>query len=225
MGYKIPGYELGRTMTPREIAWGGTPLEYLAGGATFDSTASIDGGNGVYTYEIRAGWLLGRNSTTNLITPCKRTTMRGTGSESSSKAGSYSDFDVVNAAAFAVGDVITVSNASGSVSNANLTITAVNYTLNRIYVNAHVPTGANYLVFAQNGTQTCIGVSNEFAKLRNWDNSAAENKTIGQLCIGGVLNQTYLLGDVAAIVADTTSANNLRGRIKIYNPSTLTWTL
>ena len=39
----VPGYATRRSVSPREIAWGGVPLEILPGGIILDGTNGIDG--------------------------------------------------------------------------------------------------------------------------------------------------------------------------------------
>lgn len=225
MTNQLPGREAGRTITDREISYGGVPLEYHAGGAVMNATKSIDGSNTGYTYEMRAGTPLGRITATGLVAPCRRTTV-SVSTETSSAAGNLTWFTVTNAAFFKIGDVIDVQNATTfAVIHNDLTITDVNYTTNRIKVNDNVNVTSGQLVVGTDGTETCIGFLGEFIRLRNADNTADQDKAVTKMAVGGVLNQSYLLGDIAAIVADTTSANRLRGRLKIFNPSTNNYTL
>lgn len=214
---KTPGYETGRTITPREIAYGPNPLEIHVGGIVVDGTNGIDGGNTGYTYEIRAGWAMGRITSTGLCVPCKRTKANGS-SESSSQDGALTDLVVDNAAAFVVGDTITVG------SNTGLTVTAVTYSTNTIQVDDSINVTDDDVVFAEDGSGTCIGFLADSVKLKNDDNTAVANKT-ANLVIGGQLNQSYLLGDVTSILAHTASLTALGGRIRIFNPTTNAYTL
>ncbi len=206
---RIPGHETGRTITLREISFGSQPLEYLPGGGTI-SSAGIDGGNTGYTDEIRAGWALGRITASGLLVPCRRTTTTTTGTVTS--------VVLVNSYPFKVGDTISIGSDTG------ITISAIDYTTHTITI-ASTAVASGEAVIVADGSQTCIGFLDEFVKLRNPENTAAESKQVAKICVGGTLNKNYLLGDIAAIVADTTSANNLRGRLKIYDPTNQLWTL
>lgn len=208
---KTPGYETGRSMTTREIAYGASPLEIKPGGITLNGTIGIDGGNTGYTNEIRSGWALGRITATGLYVPCKRTQVNATGATGTA-------FVVDNAAAFIVGDAIDVG------ADTNLTITAINYGTNTITVGSSFTWADNEAVVARDGSQTCRGFLYEFRKLRNDSNDAAANKE-GNMVVGGELNQAQLLGDIAAILADATSVAALGGRIRIFNPATQLYTL
>lgn len=221
---KLPGYETGITATPREIAFGSSPLELHPGGIVVDGTTGIDGGNTGYTAQIRAGWAMGRITSTGQYVPCKRTLVNGSG-ESSSTGGDFTKFTVDNSYPFAVGDVLTITNPStGAVVESSLTITAIDYTTHRITVNDPVNVTDNYLCHVTNGAETCRGFLNEFTNLRNDQNTAAADKT-ANLVVGGELNQAYLLGDIAAILADASSLTALGGRLRIFNPSTGLYTL
>lgn len=221
---KLPGYETGRTITPREIGWGPDQLEILPGGIILDGATGIDGGNTGYTNEIRAGWAMGRITATGQYVPCKLTSINGS-AESSSVAGDKTTFAVDNAAAFAVGDVVSViNNSSLAVVESTLTITAVVYGTNRITVNDPVNVTDNYLLQAEDGSGVCRGFLYDSHKLRNDANDAAADKT-GNLVVGGTLNQAYLLGDIATILSHAASVAALGGRLRIFNPSTGLYTL
>jgi hypothetical protein len=208
---QLPGYETGRTITPREIAFGSDNLEIFPGGVVINGTIGIDGANTNFTNEIRAGWALGRITSTGKYVPCKRSQVNGT-------SGSVTSIVVDNAAAFAVGDTITVGADTGKV------ITAINYGTNTITWSGAITVADNEEVFAEDGSGTCRGFLYEFVKLRNADNTAAQDKT-GDVVVGGSLNQAWLLGDIAAILAHAASVAALGGRIRIFNPSTGLYTL
>lgn len=212
MTSQLPGREAGRTIVDREISYGGVPLEYHAGGAVMNASKAIDGGNTGYTYEIRAGWPLGRITATGLLVPCKRTQVNQSGATGTA-------FIVDNAAAFRVGDTISVGADTGKV------ISAIDYTTNTITVGGSFTFADNEAVVAEDGSQTCIGFLGEFLRLRNADNTADQNQAVSKLVVGGVVNQSYLLGDITAILADTTSAAAMRGRLKVFNPTTNSYTL
>ena len=99
----LPGYTSGRTISPREIFFGSPPdaRNFKPGGVILDATYTADGGNTGYTNEIRAGWALGKITSSGLYRLCTRSQTNGVGRASSSLI-------VDNAAAFKVGDSITI---------------------------------------------------------------------------------------------------------------------
>lgn len=205
----VPGYATRRSVSPREIAWGGVPLEILPGGIILDGTNGIDGGNTGYTNEIRPGWALGRITATGKYVPCKRTTTTTTGTVTS--------VVLVNSYPFKVGDAVDIG------ADTNITISAIDYTTHTITI-ASTTVASGEAVVARDGSQTCVGFLQDWKKLRNYDNTAAEDK-LGNLIVGGALNQSYLLGDITAILADTTSKANIAARTRIFNPSTGLYTV
>jgi len=206
---KLPGYETLRSISPKEIAWGGVPLEFLPGGIILDGTNGIDGGNTGYTFEMRPGWALGRITATGLYVPCKRTTTTST--------GAVTALVVVNSYAFKVGDVISIG------ADTTKTVSAVDYTTHTLTISS-TTVASGEAVVAEDGSQTCVGFLADFQRLRNYDNSAAENKT-ANLVVGGALNQSYLLGDITAILADATSKAFIAARTRIFNPATSLYTV
>ena len=203
----VPGYETLLSQTPREIAYSSQlPLELKEGGILLDGTNSADGANLLRTDEIRAGWALGRITATGKYCLCKRTQVNATGATGTA-------FVVDNAAAFRVGDAIDVG------ADTNLTITAINFSTNTITVGTSFTWADNEAVVARDGSQTCRGFLHSWRKLRNLLNTAAQDKE-AQLVVGGVLNRAALLGDIAAILADSTSVTALGNRVRIFNPTT-----
>lgn len=188
MSQFLPGYEAGRTMTPREILFSSSARIQVP--IVLDGQVSTDGKNGSFPFEIRAGWLLGRLTASGRFCPCKRTTVTPSG------GATAADIPVVNAAAFKVGDIVTVGNDTGK------QVVAVNYQTNVLSVaGAAFAFGNGEAVFAEDGSATCRGVLLDFVRLRNEDNSAAAHKSAGMLIQGGV-KATMVLGDLAAIRAD-----------------------
>jgi hypothetical protein len=187
MSQQLPGLQVGRTVAPREILF--ATQGALQVPIVVDGIRGIDGKN-AFTDEIRAGWFMGRINTTGRWVPCKRTSVTPAGGATSS------DVPVVNAAAFKIGDVISVGGDAGK------TITAVNYATNTITVSGAAFTFANNEpVAAEDGSQTCRGVLVDFVKLRNADDSAPAHQP-GGLLIQGAVRVSMLLGDAAAIRAD-----------------------
>ena len=206
----IPGYESQLTATPKEIAYGSQfPLELKEGGILLDGTNTADRSNTI-TDEIRAGWALGRITTGGKYCLCKRT--RVTANQSSATA-----IVVDNAAAFRVGDAIDIG------ATTNRTINAISSNIITISGAAISPSAGDAVV-ARDGSQTCRGFLGSWRKLRNLLNTAAQDKD-AQMVVGGVLNQAALLGDIAAILADTASVAALGNRIRIFNPTTGNYTL
>lgn len=190
MGQHLPGYEVGRTLSDREVLLSTGGMIQVP--IVVDGNLGIDGANGNFSYEIRAGWLMGRVTASGRWVPCKRTTVTPSG------GATGTEVPVVNAAAFRVGDVISVG------ADTNKTITAINYGTNVITVSGSFAFANNEAVVAQDGTQTARGVLLDFVKLRNDDNTAAVHRSAG-LLIQGAVRASMLLGDVAAIRADTSA--------------------
>lgn len=188
MGQHLPGYEVGRTVSDREILFSQGAMIQVP--IVVDGALGIDGGNGNYSYELRAGWLMGRITASGRWVPCKRTTVTPAG------GATGTDVPVVNAAAFKVGDVISVG------ADSNKTITAISYATNTITVSGSFTFANSEAVVAQDGSQTARGILLDFVKLKNDDNTAAVHRSAG-LLIQGAVRVSRLLGDVAAIRADT----------------------
>ncbi len=203
----IPGYEAGDSQTPKEVSGSSQlPLELKIGNIVLDGTNTADGANLLKTDEIRPGWALGRITATGKYCLCKRTQVNATGATGTA-------FVVDNAAAFRVGDAIDVG------ADTNLTITAINFSTNTITVGTSFTWADNEAVVARDGSQTCRGFVRDWRKLRNATNTAAADKE-AEMIDGGVLNRSALLGDIAAILADSTSVTALGNRIRIFNPTT-----
>lgn len=201
MGHKLPGYEAGRSVTPREILYSPEGAAYKPGGIVVDGTKSKDGANTNYTFELRAGWAMGRITASGKYCPCKRTQVNGT-------SGSVTQITVDNAAPFVVGDTITVGGDTGKV------ITAIDYTANTIDWSGAITVADNDVVFCEDGSGICCGFLADFVRLRNADNDAAEDKS-AKLLIEGKVNKAMLLGDIDAIIA--TLSSHFLGDIQIWS--------
>lgn len=198
--YGLPGYSAGRSVTPREISAGGLPLEFKPGGIILGSSA-IDGGNTGYTYEIRAGWALGRITSTGKYVPCKRTTTTTTGTVTS--------VVLVNSYPFKVGDAIDIG------ADTNITISAIDYTTHTITI-ASTTVASGEAVVARDGSQTCRGFLGGTRDVYDFASASAVDAQ-AMLVEGGKLLLSQLLGDITAIMADTTSAAQIRARTVIYD--------
>lgn len=186
MSRQLPGYETGRTVTPREPLLSHDGMIQVP--IVLDAVNGVDGSNGTFTYEIRAGWLMGRIAASGLWTPCKRTTVNGT-------TGTVTAVVLANAAAFVVGDTITIGTDTG------ISITAIDYATNTITI-ASTTVADGDVVFSEDGSQTCRGMLLDFARLRKADNTAPANQS-ARLLIQGAVKISLLLGDATAIRADT----------------------
>lgn len=202
------GYGTLDTVTPREFFYSAhpSPVEYKPGGIVIDKTLSLDGyyyaaGN---SYDLRAGWWMGRNSTTGKYTPCKRTRVNMTGATATAIV-------VDNSYAFKVGDVITIGGDTG------LTISAIDYTTHTLTITS-TTVADNDVVFCEDGSGIPRGILGNFVRLRNSQNTAAEDK-FAKLVIQGSVNQAYLLGDTDAIVAFllATPASNFIHGIHVFS--------
>lgn len=187
MSQHLPGYEVGRSMVDREVLFSGAGL--ISVPVVLDGNKAIDGANGSFTYEIRAGWLMGRVTTGGLWRPCPRTTASGSGSSSTALV-------VVNAAAFRAGDTIKIG------SNANVVANAINYATNTLTLASAQSWSSGDAVRVQDGSETCRGVLLDFVKLRTDDNTLPASRSAG-MAIQGAVKAGMLLGDAAAIRADT----------------------
>lgn len=197
MSSHLPGYEAGFTASPRDVLYShdGT----ITVGIVIDGDKSVDGTSPTQTYDLRAGWLMGRITATGRWTPCKRTRTKSASSGGeSSHAGDYTIVPVDDASSFRVGDVISVGN------DANLTITNVNYLTNKITVNDPIAFSGDEIVAANDGSANCRGVLLDFVRLRNDDNSAARHRS-GTLLVQGMVNSNLLLGDLATIRLDASA--------------------
>lgn len=190
-----PGYLAGRTITPREIFYGSHPGDaaYMPGGVVLDATYCQDGANTNYTNEIRAGWALGRITSSGLYRLCTRTRANGAGSSSAS-------LTVDNAAAIRAGDALQIGSTTGTVSS-------VNYSTNVITLTATKTWSDNDVVYCTDGSGVCRGFLGEFIKLRDqWNESDVDKPA--QVVVAGMLNQSHLLGDIDSIIAAEVATPN-----------------
>lgn len=203
----LPGQVTGQTYSPINVLFSTRGL--IEGSGVIDSTQAYDGSNTNYEDEIRSGTPLARNSTTKLWAPCKRTTVTSGGGATSATV------PVVDAQAFRAGDTgITVG------TNTGLTVASVNYPANSITFTASITFANSSTVHATDGTQTCLGILNEFVKLKDVHfDGLWRNKPFAHLVIAGEVDASKILGDLAAIRADTGAQlqqiiwNDLQGQI------------
>lgn len=193
---QLPGFStLQPRRTPRDPMFTQDGKITYPGGIIMASTG-VDGSNTGYTYEIRAGWLVGKITASGKYVPCKRTKANGAGS-------TVADLVVDNAAAFAAGDTITVGSNTGCV------IDSVNYSTNTITLTATKSWSDNDRVFAEDGSATCRGVLDTFIKLKNENNTAAADRS-ADMIVAGLVNDDFVLGDLSAILEDANSLQHLK---------------
>ncbi len=202
----LAGVQVGRTISQRQVLR--DPVHKIEVGGIMAADAA-DGSNTGYTDRIRGGWLLGQDSTTKEWYPLKLTSVNGSG-ESSSVAGDKTTFAVDNAAAFVVGDVVSViNNSSLAVVESGLVITAIVYGTNRITVGDPVNVTDNYLVRAEDGSGVPRGILlDDEVYLRNADNTATEAKHI-RILAHGFIKSSMILGDLTTARAVTNYLGNI----------------
>lgn len=186
---QLPGLGAAQTSVPREVLYSSEGA--ITGPIVLDGTIGIDGRSPTQTFDVRAGWLLGRVTATGRFVPCKRTTVNNAN-------GTGTSFVVANSSAFRAGDVITVGTST------NLTISSVNYTANSITVATSFTWTNGAAVFAQDGSAICRGVLLDFVRLRTPENLAPASKGASML-VQGLVRTDMILGDLSAIRADTLS--------------------
>jgi hypothetical protein len=183
MGFQLPGYEQGRTFTPREIFADSKGQLFLPGGIVLDSAKALDGGN-TYDYELLAGWALGKITASKKYRLCTCTKVNGT-------SGAVTSAVVDNARPFRTGDAITIGGDA-------VTLTNVVYGTNTLSWSGAITIADNDVVLGTDGSQILAGFLPHFTKMKNIDNTVAIDKS-AQLVIGGSLLKDYLLGDIDAI--------------------------
>lgn len=186
MSPALPGSTVSRTVTPREIMLSREGMIQVP--VIVDGTLSMDGSHGAMVREIRAGWPLGRVTSTGRFVPCKRTKTNGAG-------GTGTDVTVVNAAAFRAGDAIDVGG------DANKTIASVNYSTNTITLSSSITWAASEDVVSRDGSQNARGILLDTVSLLGDDGVTLAHRGAGMLIQGAVKSGT-LLGDLAAVRAD-----------------------
>lgn len=197
---------MAQTAVPEEMLYSVKPRPAFKPGGIVLASTGIDGGF-VRTYDIRPGWAMGMITSSGLYVPCKRTRVNGT-------SGSVTQITVDNPYAFIVGDVITVG------TDANKTITAIDYTAKTIDWSGAITVADNDVVYAQDGSAVCRGFLADGVRLRNSENTAAATG-IGKLLTGGSLNQGYLKGDIDSIIAAkpamVVAGTNFLDKIQIWS--------
>lgn len=186
MSQNLPGFEKGRTQTPREVLLSHEGM--IQAPIVVDGLKGIDGRNAV-SDEIRAGWLLGQVTSSRRWVPCKRTQAANSGAASTTLV-------VDNSSAFRAAELIVVG------VNPAQPIVSIDYTTDTITLTSAISWSISDVVRATDGSQTCRGILLDFVKLRNTENDAPAHQSAG-LLIQGAVQTPMILGDLLAIRADT----------------------
>lgn len=189
----LPGQVTGQTYSPINVLFSTKGVIY--GQGVVDATKAYDGSNTNYEDELRPGTPMGRITASKLWVPCKRTTVATGG------GGTSQSIAVVDARAFRAGDTISVGADTGK------TIASVNYASNTITISESAFTFADgEAVIVADGSQTCLGILNEFMKLKDVHfDGLWRNKPFAQLVIAGEVDYSKILGDLTAIRGDASA--------------------
>lgn len=193
MSQHLAGFATGNTASPREAllcSEGTIQVPILLDSGAFD------GGNTGKTGEIRAGWLLGRLSASNRFVPCKRTRANGSGSTSVTLI-------VDNAAAFKVGDSVTLAGTNSTA------VSAINYSSNTLTLAVSRSWSDDAVIASGDGASVPRGVLLDNVTMQQSDESAASHKSAGML-IQGAVKVAKLLGDVSSIRLDVSGIYGIR---------------
>lgn len=194
MGQHLAGFASGNTASPREVLLSSEGTIRVA--VLIDGSNAIDGGNTGQTDLLRAGWILGKISSTHRFVPCKRTRANGAGTSATALV-------VDNAAAFKVGDAISIGGG------ASTTISAIVYSSHQLTLAAARTWSDDAVVAATDGSATPRGVLLDNVDLQQSDESTASHKSAGML-IQGAVQVDQLLGDVATVRLDVSTIYGIR---------------
>lgn len=186
--------------TPRQILMSTANVIELPGPIWIDGTNSADGSNTSRVDELRAGWLMAQITASKKWVPCKRTRVK-TGT-----TGTVTALTVDNAAAFLVGETISVGADTG------LVITAINYLTNTLTIasTAVVDGEAVVVTTLKDGTTSAAGVeiarailSQTVRLLTGIPYESTQVDKEGVLLMRAYINSTMVLGDRSAITASS----------------------
>lgn len=183
-----PGQRSGATVNPRDVLLNDFSV---ATRGTIDSANAYDGGNTGFETEMRAGLPLAQITASKKWVPVKRTTANGAGSAATALI-------VTDARSFKVGETLRVG------SNAGCTISAINYSSNTITLSATKSWASGDAVYCDSlaGSETTRAILNEHIVLRDED-GVVRDKLFSKGIYFGVIDNSQILGDLAAIRADT----------------------
>lgn len=196
---QVPGgVYSGRTVTPRRVLVNNQNQPPLSVGVLLDKTHSYDGGNTSYEKAIRGGCFLAYNSTTKTWAPVKRTKANALGSSTTALV-------VDNATHFRVGDSILVGNNAANVA------TAIDFTTHTITLTSATTWADNEPVVVD-AWKTARGVLlSDEVSLYHPQTPGTYVDGSGNMAIRALIDQDKLLGDVASILEDPDSVQNLTG--------------
>jgi hypothetical protein len=182
-----PGQRSGLSVNPRDVLLS-TLVLYVMG--QIDSANAYDGGNTGFETEIRPGMILARITSSKKWVPVKRTTA------TSGVTGTA--LVVADARAFKVGETLMVG------ANAGCVISAINYSTNTITLSASKTWTNGAVVYCDSlaGSETARAVLNEHIVLRDEDGTVRD-KNFSKAIYFGTIDNSQVLGDLAAIRADT----------------------
>lgn len=182
----LPGVRQGLNVTPNDVLFDKSAVRY--GRGVIDAANAYDGSYTGYETFLRAGLVMGRDATSKLWAPLKRTRANGAGSGSATLV-------VDNASSFKAGDSLTIGSTSG-------VILSIVYATNTITLTATKTWSDRDAVFVAGGFGTARGILNEAVYLRD-DDGVARNKPFGQMVIAGLVNPNKIYNDIASARADT----------------------
>ena len=183
-----PGQRSGLSVNPRDVLLS-TLVLYVQG--QIDSANSYDGGNTGFETELRPGLMLARITSSKKWVPVKRTTANGAGSTATALI-------VVDARPFKAGETLMVG------ANAGCVISAINYSTNTITLSATKTWSSGAVVYCDSlaGSETARAILNEHIVLRDED-ATLRDKNFSKVIYFGTIDNSQILGDLAAIRADT----------------------
>jgi hypothetical protein len=185
----LPGFRTGRSVSPRNILWSRSRLDYVSG--VIDSVNAYDGSNTNYEDELREGLVMARITATKKWVPCKRTTVLSGG-------GTVATCVLTDARTFKVGDTITINGDAVTIVTITYSTNTITWTGNQTIVNGEVVIASGSLA----GAEIPRAVLNEFIKLKDED-SIWRDKSFSMGLISGYLDNAQILGDLTAIRAAT----------------------
>lgn len=193
----LGGQVTDRTIEPREILADPTHVVYDRA-RVMDKDYSFNG-SADYPLEILAGTFIALLPNGN-VCPCKRSKIAsGGGADKTTSV-------LVDAAAFQVGDTVTIGAD-------DVTISAINYGTNTI-THEEIDTADNDAVFGRGdlaGSGDAIGILNEFVDLYDRESQTSVARGVSAIVVHGEVQDAMLLGDKAAIIAaDVAGDNNLK---------------
>lgn len=202
--YILPGRKPGQatiadyTQAVRNIWRNSDGYDYHPSGGRLKGSVCYDGSNTNRIREMRAGILLAQlTSAPSLWVPCIRTTIL-------TAAATAAAFTVNKPHHLYVGCPIQV-NGAGTTRN----VLTVDYTTGAVTVDGNLTWTTSQPITGTDGAGTCRGILDEFRLVVDPITGLADNFDI-KVVIAGNVEKSMVIGDIDAVLADTTSANLLR---------------